>query len=119
MQPAGRYLPSSYNGRRNVEVLQKLSNAPVLEEEPVLHNLNTIMARFIELHENNRPATPILINVDSIAFITPDNNGCFLHFACTCLSSSNNGSSIYSVSSNMEVRHVKESYNQVKAKLDE
>lgn len=29
--------PSSYNGRRNVELLQILSDAPVLEEEPVRH----------------------------------------------------------------------------------
>lgn len=77
------------------------------------------MARFIELHENARPATPILINIDSVAFITPDNNGCYLHFACTRLSSSNNGNGLYSIGSMMEVRHVKESYNQVKAKLDE
>lgn len=71
------------------------------------------MARFIELHEATRDADPILVNTDTISYVTPDsdNDGCSIYFCCTSLLS--NQRSI------MEVKHVSESYQRVKDLINE
>lgn len=67
------------------------------------------MARFIELHDAGDDDRRILVNIDTIAFITDEEEGACLHFCCSNVSS---GSSMY-------CRMVKETYSQIKTKFDE
>lgn len=73
------------------------------------------MARFIELHETIRDNEPIFVNIDTIAFVSPDEDidGCSIVFCCTHLSSNQRTSSM------MEVKHVVESYQKVKELINE
>ena len=71
------------------------------------------MAKFIELHckENGNP---ILVNVDSIAFIENDSDGVYICFTMQRISSSGN-----SVSSHVYREKVSETYFQIKQKIEE
>lgn len=71
------------------------------------------MAKFIELHckENGNP---ILVNVDSIAFIEKDSNDVYICFTMMRTSSSGN-----SVSSHVYREKVSETYYQIKQKIEE
>ena len=71
------------------------------------------MAKFIELHCKDN-GNPILLNVDSIAFIEKDSNDVYMCFTMQRITSSAN-----SVSSFVYREKVSESYYQIKQKIEE
>ena len=75
------------------------------------------MAYFIELTSTYNH--PVLINVDSVAYIEPHNEGSRIHISVSHISSSESSGSIRSVSGSSEIVYVKESYQVVKRKINE
>ena len=75
------------------------------------------MAFFIEL--TSTYDHPVLINVDSIAYIEPYDSGAKIHLGVSRITSSDKGGTIRSVSGYSETVYVKESYQVVKRKLNE
>lgn len=75
------------------------------------------MAYFIEL--TSIYDHPVLVNVDSVAYIEPYNEGSRIHISVSHISSSDSSGSIRSVSGSSETVYVKESYQVVKRKIYE
>ena len=71
------------------------------------------MTKFIELHCKDN-GNPILLNVDSIAFIEKDSNDVYICFTMQRITSSGNN-----VSSLVYREKVSESYYQIKQKIEE
>lgn len=76
------------------------------------------MAYFIEL--TSKYEYPVLINVESIAYIQSDHDdGSMIKLCVSHITSSDSSGSIRSVSGGSETIYVKESYQVVKRKLNE
>lgn len=73
------------------------------------------MASFIELTSTYNH--PVLINVDSISYIEPSEDGSKIHLCVSSINSSENGGTLRSVSGYAQVVYVKESYIMVKRKV--
>lgn len=75
------------------------------------------MAYFIEFTSIHNH--PVLMNVDSIAYIEPYDDGSRIHVSVCRISSSEGSGSIRSVNGSSEIVYVKESYQVVKRKINE
>lgn len=70
------------------------------------------MSSFIELHLDRTPPTPCIVNKDSIAYVEPAKEGCYLYLRLSMIDGGNNR-----LSSHAKVIHVIEDYYTIKTML--
>lgn len=75
------------------------------------------MTKFIELHSGH--SAPILINVDSIAYVEEDYIGTLVYLRCHTIKSNEKGGVINKIEGEVKKLRVIESYAKVKSLIEE